>query len=79
MPHIKWCKNTSSGSVYESIYEQYQKYILLIGTFHLVCAYMETIGKKLDGSGLADILLKSLAHFLWFSECSSIQTCTALP
>ncbi|XP_046346792.1 uncharacterized protein LOC124127441 [Haliotis rufescens] len=38
---------------------KYEKHIILIGTFHLVCAYMKMIGKKMNGSGLSDILLES--------------------
>ena len=39
--------------------KQYEKHIVLIGTFHLVCAYLKMVGKKMDGSGLSDILLES--------------------
>ena len=38
---------------------RYKKHIILIGTFHLVCAYLKMIGKKMNGSGLADILLEA--------------------
>lgn len=37
----------------------YEKHIILIGTFHLACAYMKMIGKKMNGSGLSDILLEA--------------------
>jgi len=37
----------------------YDKHIILIGTFHLVSAYMKMIGKKMNGSGLSDILLEA--------------------
>lgn len=30
-----------------------------IGTFHLVCAYLKMIGKKMNGSGLSDIMLEA--------------------
>jgi len=39
--------------------EKYQKHIILIGTFHLVCAYMRVLGKKMAGSGLADVLIEA--------------------
>ena len=39
--------------------EKYQKHIIMIGTFHLVCAYFKMIGKKMDGSGVSDILLEA--------------------
>lgn len=39
--------------------EKYSKHIILIGTFHLVCAYMKMIGKKMVGSGLEDVLLEA--------------------
>ena len=39
--------------------EKYANHIILIGTFHLVCAYMRVIGKKMAGSGLADVLMES--------------------
>lgn len=39
--------------------DKYRKHIILIGTFHLACAYMKMIGKKMAGSGLADILLEA--------------------
>ena len=29
-----------------------------VGKFHLACAYMKMIGKKMDGSGFANILLE---------------------
>ena len=38
---------------------RYEKHIILIGTFHLICAYMKMIGKKMNGSGLSDILLEA--------------------
>ena len=39
--------------------QRYQNHIILIGTFHLVCAYLKMIGKKMDGSGLSDVLLEA--------------------
>ena len=38
---------------------KYEKHIVLIGTFHIVCAYMKMIGKKMNGSGFCDILIES--------------------
>ena len=38
---------------------RYEKHIILIGTFHLACAYLKMIGKKMAGSGLSDILLEA--------------------
>jgi len=38
---------------------RYEKHIILIGTFHLICAYMRLIGKKMAGSGLADVLIEA--------------------
>ena len=31
----------------------------MIGTFHLICAYLKAIGKKMSGSGFSDILLEA--------------------
>lgn len=39
--------------------DQYKKHIILIGTFHLACAYFKMLGKKLDGAGFGDILLEA--------------------
>jgi len=38
--------------------EKYENHIILTGTFHLVCAYMRVLGKKMAGSGLADVLME---------------------
>ncbi|XP_070203645.1 uncharacterized protein [Littorina saxatilis] len=38
---------------------RFEKHIILIGTFHLVCAYLKMIGKKMNGSGLSDIMLEA--------------------
>ena len=38
---------------------RYNKYILLIGTFHLICAYFHVIGKKMKGCGFSDVLLEA--------------------
>jgi len=39
--------------------QKYEKHIILIGTFHLVCAYMKMIGKKMAGTGLRDVLVEA--------------------
>ena len=38
---------------------KYKKHIVLIGTFHIVCAYMKMMAKKMKGSGFSDILIES--------------------
>ena len=38
---------------------KYNKHIVLIGTFHIVCAYMKMLAKKMNGSGFSDILIES--------------------
>jgi hypothetical protein len=37
----------------------YEKHIVMIGTFHLICAYLKMVGKKMAGSGLSDVLLEA--------------------
>ena len=39
--------------------ERYKHHIILIGTFHLECAFMKILGKKMRGSWLEDVLLES--------------------
>lgn len=39
--------------------DKYKNHIVMVGTFHLVCAYLKMIGKKMAGSGLADVLLEA--------------------
>ena len=39
--------------------DRYKDHIILIGTFHLECAFMKMLGKKMKGSGLEDILLEA--------------------
>lgn len=39
--------------------QKYKNHIILIGTFHLVCAYVKMVGKKMAGSGLSDVLLEA--------------------
>ena len=37
----------------------YDDHIVITGFFHLICAYLEMIGKKMNESGLADVLLEA--------------------
>ena len=39
--------------------QRYSKHIVLIGTFHLVCAYLKMIGKKMAGTGFDDIFTEA--------------------
>ena len=39
--------------------EWFKRHITVIGTFHLICAYMKMVGKKIAGSGFSDILLEA--------------------
>jgi hypothetical protein len=46
---------------YPIIWNQPKKFgdhIIMIGTFHVVCAYFMMIGKKMEGTGLSDILVE---------------------
>ena len=38
---------------------KYKHHIILIGTFHLMCAYFKMIGKKMESSGLSDIMYEA--------------------
>ena len=38
---------------------KYKNHIIMIGSFHILCAYMKMIGNKMCGTGLSDILLES--------------------
>ena len=38
---------------------RYNKYILLIGTFHLIWAYFHVIGKKMNSCGFSDVMLEA--------------------
>ena len=38
---------------------KYKNHIIMIGSFHILCAYMKMIGNKMSGTGLSDILLES--------------------
>ena len=39
--------------------KKFEDHIIMIGTFHVVCAYFKMIGKKMVGTGLSDILLEA--------------------
>ncbi|XP_068203606.1 uncharacterized protein [Palaemon carinicauda] len=39
--------------------DTYKDHIVMIGTFHTVCAYLKMVGKKMDGSGFSEILLEA--------------------
>ena len=39
--------------------DKYKNHIVMVGTFHLVCAYFKMVGKKMAGSGLSDVLLEA--------------------
>ena len=38
---------------------RYSKHIVLIGKFHLVCAYLKMVGKKMAGTGFDDVLIEA--------------------
>ena len=38
---------------------RYEKHIVMIGSFHVVCAYHKMIGKKMAGTGMSDIFLEA--------------------
>ena len=38
---------------------EYERHIVMIGTFHVTCAYLKMVGKKMAGSGLSDVLLEA--------------------
>ena len=46
--------------------EKYKNHIVMVGTFHLVCAYFKTVGKKMAGSGLSDVFFGSRSDRLRF-------------
>lgn len=39
--------------------DRYKKHIVLIGSFHVICAYLKMIGKKMQGTGLGDVFLEA--------------------
>ena len=38
---------------------RYQKHIVMIGSFHVICAYLKMLGKKMKGTGLDDIFVEA--------------------
>ena len=38
---------------------RYQKHIVMIGSFHVICAYLKMLGKKMNGTGLDDIFVEA--------------------
>ena len=38
--------------------DSYDDHVVMIGSFHLICAYIKTIGKEMNESGLVDVLIK---------------------
>ena len=44
----------------------YDDHIVMIGFFHLICAYLKIIGKEVNESGLADVLLEVGVIFVGF-------------
>ena len=36
--------------------KRYENHIIMIGTFHLACSYLNMIGKKMECTGLSDVL-----------------------
>ena len=39
--------------------QKFDRHIIMIGTFHLAMGYYHMIGKKMEGSGFADVLLET--------------------
>ena len=37
---------------------EYERHIVMIGTFYVTCVYLKMVGKKIAGSGLSDVLLE---------------------
>ena len=63
--------------------EFYDDHIVMIGSFHLICAYLKMIGKKINESGLADVLLEagvisvgSMNGVMSGKNCSCAINCT---
>ena len=38
---------------------RYEKHIIMNGSFHVVCAYMKMLGKKMNCTGLDDIFVEA--------------------
>ena len=51
----------------------YDDHIVIIGSFHLICEYLKMIGKKINESGLADVLLE--AGFVSVGFVSGVISC----
>ncbi|KAL5013682.1 hypothetical protein ScPMuIL_007952 [Solemya velum] len=51
---------------------KYQKHIVMIGTFHLICAYLRMVGKKMACSGLSDVMLE--AGLIWTGSSQGVHT-----
>ena len=49
---------------------KYKKHIIMIGSSHILCAYMKMIGNKMQGTGLSDILLESELVLWLFGWCT---------
>ena len=47
----------------------YDDHIAIIGSFHLICAYLKMIGKKMNESELADVLLEAGIISVGFINC----------
>ena len=39
--------------------EKFSRHVIMVGTFHLAMGYYKMIGKKMEGSGLSDVLLEA--------------------
>ena len=39
--------------------EVYKHHIVMLGSFHVICAFLKAIGKKMNGSGISDILIEA--------------------
>ena len=39
--------------------QRYSKHVVLIGTFHSVCAYMKMVGEKMAGTSFNDVLIEA--------------------
>ena len=39
--------------------EQYKYHIVMLGSFHVICAFLKALGKKMCGSGIADIFIEA--------------------
>ena len=53
-------------------HEKYKQHIILMGTFHTICAYLRMIGKKMEGSGTIKIPTSLRKRIC---DCRLIQKC----